>query len=81
MYLLNTSVNQINQIFSMVLCYFYIKVFFSSTEGGLCGICGITGPLDEIQVHFMEEHTDEVSKVQSHDINQGTFIYFCYVLN
>lgn len=31
------------------------------------------GPLE----HFMEEYTE----VQPQDINQGTFIHFCYILN
>lgn len=29
-----------------------------SSDEGLCGICGVTGPLKEIQEHFFDAHTD-----------------------
>lgn len=41
----------------------------SESDVGVCGICGLEGPLEQIQEHFMNEHVQN-TEMENQEINE-----------
>ena len=39
------------------------------TENGECGVCGVVGRLEDIQVHFLNRHVDEAQVISQYEVD------------